>query len=80
MKHNDLMKIRIKRNLTQSKVADMANISREGYCNIENGKRRPSPEVAMRIADVLGFNWTQFYEKSDDVDAFEDGSERDGGN
>lgn len=38
-------------------------ISRAGYANIENGKRLPSVPVAKKIAAVLGFDWTRFYEE-----------------
>ena len=39
----------------------MVNVSQPAYSNIENGRRRPSPEVAQRIAKVLGFDWTLFF-------------------
>ena len=32
------------------------------YSFIELGERRPSVEVAKKIASVMGFNWTRFYE------------------
>lgn len=57
-----LKEIRMKQEKTQDWVADEAGISRGAYCNIENGERRPSVEVAKRIAGVLGFDWTKFYE------------------
>jgi putative transcriptional regulator len=57
----ELKKHRITKELTQQEVADKVNISRVAYTNIENGVRRPSPEVAMRIAEALGFDWTRFY-------------------
>ena len=49
---------------SQAEVAEDIGISRAAYSNIENGKRRPSVEVAKRIAAVLGFDWTRFYEDS----------------
>lgn len=57
-----LKEIRMKQEKTQDWVADEAGISRGAYGNIENGERRPSVEVAKRIAGVLGFDWTRFYE------------------
>ena len=42
-------------------MAREAGISRAAYTNIENGKRRPSPEVAQKIAKVLKFKWTLFF-------------------
>lgn len=50
-----LKKIRIKSGKTQKEVADNAGITDAHYNYIENGNRRPSPEVAKRIAKVLGF-------------------------
>ena len=46
---------RVSENLSQVEVAKKCSISRQYYNFIENGVRRPSPEVAKRIADVLGF-------------------------
>lgn len=63
---NWLKEFRITRNMTQDAVADAARIKRASYGNIEVGKRRPSVEVAKRIADVLGFDWTRFYENGQD--------------
>lgn len=48
--------------LTQEAVALKAGISRATYTNIENGIRKPSVNMAKRIAEVLGFDWTKFYE------------------
>lgn len=49
------------RDMTQKQVADRSKISRAYYTNIELGHKRPTPEIAMRIADALGFEWTRFY-------------------
>jgi putative transcriptional regulator len=50
--------------LTQQDVVDksQAGITRQYYGMIENGERRPSVEVAKRIAPVLGIQWTIFFE------------------
>jgi putative transcriptional regulator len=45
----------------QSEIAKACNISIQFYSAIETGRRRPGVEVAMRIADELGFDWTRFY-------------------
>lgn len=50
-----LKKLRLKQQLSQSNVAAACNCSLQHYSYIENGDRRPSPEVAKRIANVLGF-------------------------
>ncbi len=46
---------------TQTSFAKEIEISLQHYNYIENGKRRPTPEVAQKIADVLEFDWTLFY-------------------
>ncbi|MBQ6986786.1 MAG: helix-turn-helix transcriptional regulator [Oscillibacter sp.] len=58
----DLKAIRQKKGLAGSDVSMMTGISHQHYNYIENGKRRPSVEVAKRIAAALGFDWTRFYE------------------
>lgn len=64
-------KIRKARGMTQEDVASWVGISRSAYANIENGKRRPSPDVAKRIGSYLGFDWTQFYDDKPINDAEE---------
>lgn len=49
-------------NLTQEQLAKMVGISRTMITEIENGKANPSVEVAKKIAAVLGFHWTKFFE------------------
>ena len=50
-----LKKMRMESLYSQKEFAQVIGISQNHYSNIENGVRRPSPEVAKRIADVLGF-------------------------
>ncbi len=57
-----LEEARKQKNKSQEEIAKEVGISRAGYSNIENGKRKPSVQVAKKIADVLGFDWTRFYE------------------
>lgn len=54
--------IRREKNMTQKEVAEAVGITQVSYSNIENGKRRPSVSTAKRIAAVLGFDWTEFYD------------------
>lgn len=49
-------------NMTQKELAARVGISRTMITEIENGKANPSVEVAKRIAAVLGFDWTRFFE------------------
>ncbi|MDK1718686.1 helix-turn-helix transcriptional regulator [Dellaglioa algida] len=47
--------------MTQQEVADKSGIKRAYYTAIENGTRRPSPEVAQGIAKTLKFKWVIFF-------------------
>ncbi|MDT2485183.1 helix-turn-helix transcriptional regulator [Enterococcus avium] len=57
-----LTNLRNKKELTQDEVAKLAEMPRTTYSSIEQGRRRPSVENAMRIASVLEFDWTYFFE------------------
>ena len=57
----DLAKLRKQRNETQKDVSEHIGISRAGYANIEERKRRPSIRVAKLIAEYFGFDWTLFF-------------------
>ena len=61
MKRVWLKAARKSRMLRQYEVATQCSISPASYCNIEKGTRRPSVDVAKRIAAVLGVEWTRFY-------------------
>lgn len=58
----DLKEIRISRKLTQQELADLCNIKRSTIAMIETHRSNPSVQVAQRIAKVLGFKWTEFFE------------------
>lgn len=57
-----LKEIRISANLSTYAVAERAGISQSHYSMIENGQRSASVSVAKRIARVLGFDWSKFYD------------------
>lgn len=57
-----LIAIREDQNMTQKKIAERAGIAQATYSNIESGKRSVGVPVAKRIAAVLGFEWTKFFE------------------
>lgn len=44
-------------------IAKELNITTQAYWYIENGNRRPSPELAQKIGELFKFNWTKFFEK-----------------
>lgn len=63
---NWLESIRAAKGYSQKAVAEEAGISQPTYCNIENGNRGVSVEVAKKIARILDFDWTKFFEDSDE--------------
>lgn len=50
--------------LTQEKLAETVGVERSLISKFETGSARPSPDTAKAIAQVLGFNWTKFYEEN----------------
>ncbi|KFL63206.1 helix-turn-helix transcriptional regulator [Bacillus cereus ATCC 10876] len=58
-----LLKKRKHREKTQEYIACKARISRSMYAMIESGERSPSVPVAKKIAKVLNFDWTLFFEE-----------------
>lgn len=58
---NWLIDIRQKKGLTQEQVARSSKIQRAYYTMIERGDRRPSTDVAQKIGESLGFDWTIFF-------------------
>ena len=56
-----LTAVRKRQGFTTSELAQSANISQSYYSKIELGKKKPSVEVAKKIASVLLFDWTVFF-------------------
>ena len=59
------MELKIKREkklLTQQQLAELVGVDRTLISKIESGAATPSVTTAKKIAAVLGFNWTRFYE------------------
>ncbi len=59
-----LKEIREKAGLSSYKAAELSGISQSYYFSIETGSRgNPlNVDVAKKIAEALGFDWTRFYE------------------
>ena len=57
-----LIEARKRTGLNRSEVATLCGISRQYYCFIERGERNCPPETAKKIAAVLDFPWTKFFE------------------
>lgn len=69
MKEGDCLRewlkcLREKKQLTHDDISNLIGISRSHYTNIENGERTPAVTTAKKIAEVLGFDWTRFYDSS----------------
>lgn len=57
-----LKELRIKVGYTQGKLAEIVGVERSLISKFETGCARPSPNTAKAIAQILGFDWTKFYE------------------
>lgn len=57
-----LKDLRTATGITQAKVAEAAGICESAYSMIESGKRNCAVDTAKKIASVLGFDWTRFYD------------------
>ena len=67
--------IDIRNGRTQAQIAKAAGITQQMYSFIELGERRPSVEVAKKIAAVLGFDWTLFYQDDGEDEPTKTGTE-----
>lgn len=54
--------IDLRDSMSQKEISDKCGISQNFYSWIETGERTPSVEVAKKIASVLEFDWTKFYD------------------
>lgn len=61
----DLKEKRIEKRLTQQQLADKIGVDRTLVSKIECGASSPSVTVAKKIASVLGFDWTRFFDDDD---------------
>jgi transcriptional regulator with XRE-family HTH domain len=59
--------LRNSKNMTQADLANKAGISQQYYSFIENGDRVPSVDKAQSIANILGFQWTRFFEPNQEA-------------
>jgi transcriptional regulator with XRE-family HTH domain len=51
---NNLKKIRVKKNITQSEIAKKLGVDRSFVSNIENAKNNPTLSTITNLAKVLG--------------------------
>ncbi len=48
---------------TQKQIAEKIGIAAPSYNLIENSKTNPRVDNAKKIAELLHFNWTKFFEE-----------------
>lgn len=58
----DLKKAREAAGMTQETLAEKVGVVRTTISNIECGLSSPSVTTAKAIAEILEFNWIEFYE------------------
>lgn len=49
----DIKQIREEQGMSQKELADRSEISQQFLCDIERGRRKPSIDTAIKIAEVL---------------------------
>lgn len=58
----DLKQKREAKNMTQDELAAKVGVKRQGISAIECGKALPSWQNAQKIAKLLDFDWSEFYQ------------------
>ena len=54
MKLKNLIKFRIDNNLSSKEMAEKLNLTPTAYSNLENGKKKPTVELAFKIQEMFG--------------------------
>ena len=60
-----LKNLRISKKLTQEDMAKAVGVDLTSIGKYELGLRSPTVKTAKKIADILNFDWTRFYENED---------------
>lgn len=53
--------LRLKANMTQQELADKIGVQRSTIAMVEIGKNNLSIDLAKKIAEVFGIEWTYFF-------------------
>lgn len=61
----NIKQMRIDKNMSQRELAARSGVSVQMVSMVETGHRRPSVPTAQKIASVLGFDWTEFFEEEE---------------
>lgn len=62
-----MLQKRLEKDMTQIKLAEQVDVSDRTISEIERGNREPSGRLAMKIANVLGFDMSLFFEDKDEI-------------
>lgn len=62
-----LIKARNDLGMSQLDIAKELEITQQAILNWENGLRTPKPKLARKLAKILNFDWTKFYEDSQEA-------------
>ncbi len=60
-----LREARINAGLTLRQLSELVGVSEQSLSYYENGDRRPTPDIAMKLGEQLHFPWTRFYVKGE---------------
>ncbi|MFZ7119486.1 MAG: helix-turn-helix transcriptional regulator [Eubacteriaceae bacterium] len=52
---------------SQINIANEVGITQQAYSAIENGIRNPSVAIAKKIAAILDFDWTKFFDDDENL-------------
>ena len=63
---NTMRERRLERGMSQVQLAAAIGTTQGAVARFEKGTRQPKPSTAKKIADVLGFSWTEFYEDKEE--------------
>ena len=58
----DFRKLRESKGFTQEQLAEKLGISRQAISKIELGISKPNVQNAKKLGELLGVNWTGFYD------------------
>jgi len=62
----NLKEKRLEKGMTQTELAEAIGTTQAAVTRFETGARQPKPSTAKKIAAVLGFSWTEFYEEEEE--------------
>lgn len=60
-KRDWLVKIRKNEEMSQEEIALLIGVQRTTYVRYETGERTPKPDIALKIANLFGFDPMKFF-------------------